>query len=450
MALANFQAITLEQISFGFPITSDELTISEHNTPFALTYRNTFGLTGIVTSAASNITYMTVGVYDSKETMMVTGKEEEPINAKTADINKKFDKFVKFGNLEAGNYVYKVTASNNTEKDKILVEQKFTVYVKNPNNGDVKTEETIWNFFKNKGFNEYAVAGFMGNFFAESDLRSNNLQDKKEGIYDDTSYTTAVDGGSYNDFANDGAGYGLAQWSARERKEGLLEAKENAETSISDLEMQLYFVLKELNDSKYKSLKDELQTASSVQEASDIVLTDYEKFSQSDSVKSERASYGQYYYDKYANSVNVPVSDTLSIAEYSYPTTLTEGKTFILKGTVTSAVSNIAFMTVGVYDTPTSEKLIEGMGMGMMKPINSNKVDIKTKFDDDVKFDKLPVGTYYYRVSATNSSETKELVNKKFTVTANYSKITALNKSKMLTLKEKVLAVINKIQNSRS
>jgi hypothetical protein len=53
----------------------------------------------------------------------------------------------------------------------------------------------------------------MGNLYAESGLRSNNLQntyEKKLGMTDEQ-YTAAVDNGSYTNFVRDAAGYGLAQ-----------------------------------------------------------------------------------------------------------------------------------------------------------------------------------------------------------------------------------------------
>lgn len=72
----------------------------------------------------------------------------------------------------------------------------------------------IWNFLKQKGLNDYAVAGLMGNLYSESALRPNNLQnsyEKKLGMTD-KGYTMAVNNGSYKNFIHDKAGYGLAQW----------------------------------------------------------------------------------------------------------------------------------------------------------------------------------------------------------------------------------------------
>ena len=45
----------------------------------------------------------------------------------------------------------------------------------------------VWDFLKAAGFNDYATAGIMGNMYAESGLRPNNLQNsykKKLGYTD--------------------------------------------------------------------------------------------------------------------------------------------------------------------------------------------------------------------------------------------------------------------------
>lgn len=163
------------------------------------------------------------------------------------------------------------------------------------------TEKVIWDYLMSKINNPYGVAGLMGNLKAESGLNPKNLQnscEKKLNLTDET-YTRAVDNGMYKNFATDKCGYGLAQWTSSGRKQGLLNSKGN--DSIGDLTVQLNFLWKELSTS-YKIVLERLKTAFSVREASDIVLTKFERpKNQSDAVKANRASYGQEYFDKYAN-----------------------------------------------------------------------------------------------------------------------------------------------------
>lgn len=168
------------------------------------------------------------------------------------------------------------------------------------------TAKVIWDFFIGKGLNAFAVAGIMGNLKAESALNPKNLQqsyEKKLGFTDD-SYTNAVDNGSYDNFVKDSAGYGLAQWTYWSRKQALLEYAQSVKKSIGDLSMQLDFMWKELQG--YTSVMKVLKAATSVREASDAILTGYERpADQGEAVQVKRADYGQTYYDKYASGATV-------------------------------------------------------------------------------------------------------------------------------------------------
>lgn len=164
-------------------------------------------------------------------------------------------------------------------------------------------ERAIWGYFKAQGLSDYAVAGIMGNLYAESALSSINLQNNFESKlgYTDATYTAAVDSGSYTNFTRDGAGYGLAQWTYWSRKEALLAYAKGAGKSVGDLEMQLDFLWKELQG--YSYVMATLKTAASVLEASNAILTGFERpADQSAEAQHKRAGYGQIYYDKYAES----------------------------------------------------------------------------------------------------------------------------------------------------
>lgn len=180
-------------------------------------------------------------------------------------------------------------------------------------------DKVIWDFLKGKGLNDFAIAGIMGNLYAESALKPTNLQntyEKKLG-YTDDAYTAAVDNGSYTNFVKDSAGYGLAQWTYWSRKQNLLNYAKSVGKSIGDLNMQIEFLWTELQG--YKTVMTVLKSAKSIKEASDIVLTEFERpANMGDSVKEKRASYGKQYYDKYA--------DRIVASEPEKPTTPVEEK----------------------------------------------------------------------------------------------------------------------------
>lgn len=177
-----------------------------------------------------------------------------------------------------------------------------------PSTGDEEDQKIIWNFLLTMIKNEYAVAGIMGNLYAESAFRSNNLQqtyEKKLGYTDDT-YTAAVDNGTYTNFVKDSAGYGLAQWTYWSRKEMLLNYATQERKSIGDFTMQLNFLWYEL-EKNFKSLVKSLKAATSVREASDLMLHKFEQpADQSEAVEIKRAEYSQKYYDKFHMVVEQP------------------------------------------------------------------------------------------------------------------------------------------------
>ena len=249
-------------------------------------------------------------------------------------------------------------------------------------------EATIWNFFKNKGLTNYAVAGLMGNLYAESGLSQINLQNtgnKKLGMTD-AEYTAAVDNGSYTNFVKDSHGYGLAQWTFWSRKQDLYNFVKNKGKSIGDLNCQLEFLYKELTTT-FKKQVEKINKATSVLEASNVILKEFEKpANQGESVQKTRASYGQNYYDKFASKSGsvtpTPVTPTMP--------TYVVGKTYTLQtemrvrtgaGTNNPAKTHSQLTSDGKkHDTDKDGALEKGTKVTCqaVKQINSTDIWIKT------------------------------------------------------------------------
>ncbi|MCC8099986.1 MAG: phage tail-type lysozyme domain-containing protein [Clostridiales bacterium] len=124
--------------------------------------------------------------------------------------------------------------------------------------------------------------------------------------------------------ASDSAGYGLAQWTYKTRKKNLKDYCDTQGTSIGDLNMQLEFLWKELSES-YTTVLSSLKNATSVLEASNVVLTKFEKpANQGTTVQNKRAGYGQTYYDKYSvtSTTNSSAVKTATDSAQSYDETL--------------------------------------------------------------------------------------------------------------------------------
>lgn len=209
--------------------------------------------------------------------------------------------------------------------------------------GDM-TDAEMFAFFKSQGYTDAGAAGLMGNLFAESGLSANNLQNTgntKLGMTD-AQYTAAVDAGTYANFIRDGQGYGLAQWTYWSRKQALQEFMKAAGVSIGDKRKQCEFLTKEL--AGYKAVLQTLKTAKTVKEASDAVLTGFEKpANQSDAVKAKRAGYGQGYYDKYA------AKQTAAPASVPYLVKVTADALNVRSGPGTSYKVNQTITDQGTY-----------------------------------------------------------------------------------------------------
>lgn len=180
-------------------------------------------------------------------------------------------------------------------------------------------EQIIWNTLKKEGFSDFGVAGLMGNLLAESGLRPNNMEDQYQSKlgYNDESYTRAVDNSTYTNFVKDAVGYGLAQWTYWTRKQNLLNFARQNNKSIGDLDMQLNFLVKELKESFTNSVYNVLKNATSVLEASNAVLLNFERpANMGASVQAIRARYGQIYYDRYASGASSNKSEVKGMIEF--------------------------------------------------------------------------------------------------------------------------------------
>jgi hypothetical protein len=178
----------------------------------------------------------------------------------------------------------------------------------------VQTEDNanaIWDRLYAAIQNPYGVAGVMGNFMAESSLRANNLQNSYEkslGLTDEQ-YTTAVDNGTYTNFVQDKAGYGLYQATYWSIKESLLNYARANGKSIGDRDMQVDHFLKMMKE-EYTAIWKMLTTAKTVREASDAVLLKFERpADQSEAVQIKRAGYGEEFLAKYGATPVTPAED---------------------------------------------------------------------------------------------------------------------------------------------
>ena len=104
----------------------------------------------------------------------------------------------------------------------------------------------------------------------------------------------------------------------------------------------------------------------------------------------------------------VEPASTLKIKDAKYPKKIKKGKHFTIKGKIASNYK-IKKITIKVYTKSGKTKL------SLTKKPNAKSFRL-SKISKKLKFKKLKKGTYYYKVTATDSKKTKVLLKKKFKV----------------------------------
>ena len=189
-------------------------------------------------------------------------------------------------------------------------------------------EKTAYLRFTDAGMTPQGVCGLIGNLEAESDgFWPNRLEYlcvkrlKENGkTYTDESYTAAIDSGeiSCEEFLHPlpgkQYGYGLAQWTTPSRKSGLYNLARHRAVSIADLDMQLDYLLTELEE-KFPGVLKVLKSTNSIQEASDIVLIKFESPSNAEQLKASRAERGKKFYECMKGELSMSYTPEAVIAE---------------------------------------------------------------------------------------------------------------------------------------
>ena len=440
----------------GSSTTTDQIKMTNGVTIPNITAGKSVSIRGTVTSATSNITKLIVGIYREDGTS-VTGRTIVP-NAKSYDVSK-IDPYVKFGGLSAGTYYYKVLVTNATHTNYAVVNQKFTV-----SDGSTTTTDklsmtggvTIPNI---KVGNVVSIRGTVTS-------ASSNLKSVTVGVYDSnnklvTGKTVAPNAKTYNvrnldayvSFGDLKAGtyyYKVIASNATHTNYAVVNQKftvsDGSTTTTDKLSMTGGVTIPNIKVGNVVSIRGTVTSASSNLKSVTVGVYDSNnKLVTGKTATPNAKTYnvrnldayvsfgdlkaGTYYYRVFATNAtttNFPVveqkftvsangsttaSDTLSISGGTSVPNITEGTSVVVKGTVSSASSNITSVTVGVYSA--SGNLITGK---TAKP-NAKSYDLR-KLDAYVNFNLLTPGSYLYRVTVSNGTKTQQLVNQAFQVKA--------------------------------
>ena len=165
-------------------------------------------------------------------------------------------------------------------------------------------EQDFWNYFLERGLTPESIAGIMGNIYKESKFKTNNLQDdfNKSLRVTDEQYTIGVDNGYYQNFINDGAGYGLVQWTYGPFKQDLLNLCKSKRKSIADKQCQFDLLYVHLQS---ENLLNQLKNIDNIATATEFFMKRFEKpTDQSQKELEERIKYSQNYYQQFNKKQN--------------------------------------------------------------------------------------------------------------------------------------------------
>ena len=179
----------------------------------------------------------------------------------------------------------------------LLIFLLFEIYYATEN------EKIVWKFLKKEGLTDAGASGLMGNLQAESNMRSvlyENIYKPQFGS--DQDYVDAVNNGTYTNFADDGIGFCLAQWSYPSRKEGLLEL---CKGKIGDLDCQLRYLMKELKND-FEEILAMLKTSTDLYACTIKVMTDFERTGEYEVLNQFRYQLAKNIYNEFSGS---PIDD---------------------------------------------------------------------------------------------------------------------------------------------
>lgn len=184
------------------------------------------------------------------------------------------------------------------------------------------SDAEIWSFFLGLfGGNEYGASGACGNMQFESGLRTDNCEDKwndQTGI-SDTTATNNINNGTWNlnHFLygsntatspisgwwvnNVGWGYGLSQWTTTDRRTRLWQFTRGQGLGIDSVQGQLNYLRWEFTEGGWQSVRNKMSNATSVAQATQIYLDEYEGGAPS----SSRYRFANNFYNNFAGTTPI-------------------------------------------------------------------------------------------------------------------------------------------------
>ncbi|MBR2731128.1 MAG: peptidoglycan DD-metalloendopeptidase family protein [Clostridia bacterium] len=106
------------------------------------------------------------------------------------------------------------------------------------------------------------------------------------------------------------------------------------------------------------------------------------------------------------------VYTVFTISNATKPTSIKKGSCFGLRGVISND-KKLKNVTAGIYSDANGKNAKQKVSVNP----NAKSYNLNGKINNELIFNNLPKGTYYYKVTANNGTRTETLINQKFTVT---------------------------------
>ncbi len=362
----------------------DSLSISGETKPSSIEKGSSFSLKGTITSKSSPISSLTAGIYYT-DGSAATEKTVNP-DSTTASLSL-IDSYIAFGKLFTGNYIYRVTAKN-AIAEKTLIEHEFSVY---------SDDYVTVTFDAGEGeCDTSSLKAIKGEYLTEVPTAT------REGYVFDGWYT---DDGEKVTLSTEFAASCTvtAYWTA----EGDAIPDESLKTAVDEY---VYAAVTVNTDTLIRTVPyavyfGEDTSVRMAQSGEELTVIGYCE-----------NSYGQKWYqlDDYTWVCGDDVTfagelASIVVTDAVYPEQTVKGKGFSISGTVTSLLSDITSLTVGVYT--------EDGTAATSKTVTPNSLTYSIKnVDSYIKFGALSLGRHFYRITAENDFGKQTVLEQEFLV----------------------------------
>lgn len=149
------------------------------------------------------------------------------------------------------------------------------------------------------GMTKEGACALLAQIMAESGFKVTNVEDRSG--WSDEEYTAAVDNGTYQNFVDDGFGYGLYQLTYPSRKRTFLRYVQSIGKSVGDHEAQVYFMLYEMMNS-FPDVWEVVTTSHDLYECTYTLLNKWEMPAERTENMKRRYNYAQQFYNVVKNA----------------------------------------------------------------------------------------------------------------------------------------------------